>query len=66
MADAPTEIDPKLVHISEVAKLLGLSEYQTKGLVEKGKLPGEKIGNRTYIPARAVVDYIEAIGRASA
>lgn len=61
MTDTPGE----LIHISLVAERLGLSVYQTQGLVEKGKLPATKIGNRTYMAARAVDDYIEGIAKAA-
>ena len=33
-----------LVHIIKVAEQLGLSEYQARGLVEKGELPAAKVG----------------------
>lgn len=54
-----------LVHIVKVAEQLGLSEYQARGLVEKGELPATKVGRRIYVPARAVTDYLDRIGRAS-
>lgn len=56
---------PELIHILEVARRLGLSEFQMKGLVEKGTFPHTKIGRRTYIPARAVAEYLDSIGAAS-
>jgi excisionase family DNA binding protein len=65
MGASVTDAQAELVHISEVAKQLGLSEYQTRGLVEKGEIAATRIGNRTYIPARAVTEYLESIGRAS-
>lgn len=59
--DAPGE----LLHISLVQARLGLSEYQVKGLVERGDLPSTKIGRRTYIPTDAVDKFLENIRTAS-
>lgn len=55
----------ELIHIRLVAERLGLSEYQMRGLVERGVLPSTKVGNRTYIPTTAVDAYLESIGAAS-
>ena len=51
----------ELVHISIAATQLGLSEYQMKGLVEKGVLPATKIGRRTYLLQRAINEYLERL-----
>lgn len=50
-------ITSELIHISVAAEWLGLSYFETKGLVERRKLAGVRIGRRTYIPTDAVVDY---------
>ena len=55
----------ELIHISTVARDLGLSEYQMKGLVERGEIAATKVGRRTYILRRAVEEYLEKAGRAS-
>lgn len=57
MSDTPN--GGALLHILKVAERLGLSEYQTRGLVERGELVATKIGNRTYIHTD-VVDAYEA------
>lgn len=67
MPDTPvvqTE-QPLLVHISVVAKQLGLSVYQVKRLIEAGRLPSEPVGVRIYIPAEAVREYAAALGKAA-
>lgn len=50
-----------LIHISKVAERLGLSEYQTRGLIESGELQATRVGTRTYVLARAVSEYLERI-----
>lgn len=57
MNDTPSS--GALLHILKVAERLGLSEYQTRGLVERGELAATKIGNRTYIHID-VIDAYEA------
>ena len=54
MADTPL-----LLHIKRVAELLGISQYQVRGLVTEGTLPSTRIKNRTYVPAEAVRTYVE-------
>lgn len=60
-----TVSDVALVHVNAAADKLGLSPYQVRGLIDAGRLPSEKVGNRTYIPAAALAAYIERIGQAS-
>jgi len=55
---------PLLLHIDQAALLLGLSRYQTRNLINAGRLPGEKVGGRTYVPAAAVEEYVASIGAA--
>lgn len=50
-----------LIHISVAAKQLGLSEYQMRGLVEKGEIPSTLVGNRTYLLQRSVDAYLDGI-----
>lgn len=50
-----------LIHISVAAKQLGLSEYQMRGLVEKGEIPATRIGNRTYLLERSLSEYLDRI-----
>lgn len=61
-----TDTQAELIHILEVGRQLGLTEYQMRGLVERGEIAATKVGKKTYIPARAVTDYLESIGRATA
>lgn len=51
----------RLIHISVAAEQLGLSEYQMRGLVEKGEIPSTKVGRRTYLLQRSVDEYLERI-----
>lgn len=57
---------PPLIHIGVVATTLGLSVYQVKRLIGDGRLTSEQVGNRTYVPATSLRDYIESLGRESA
>lgn len=52
---------PVLLHISVVAERLGLSQYQTRLIVDRGDLASEQIGRRTYIPADAFHRYVDRI-----
>lgn len=52
---------PLLDHVSIAAEKLGLSEYQVRKLVDKGLLPGQKIGGRLYIPAKSIREYVDRI-----
>ena len=36
----------KLITISETSRLLGISEQEVKGLVQKGELPAYRVGGR--------------------
>lgn len=54
-------MNPLLIHVNHAAERLGLSAYQVRRLVDDGRLPAEKVGNRTYIPAAALDQYVEAI-----
>lgn len=62
MTSTATETGPLLLPIKDAAPLLGLSEWQVRGLGEDGKLPVEKIRGRWYIPAKAVHEYVAKIG----
>jgi len=58
------DLGPLLLHINHAALLLGLSRYQTRNLINSGRLPGEKVGGRVYVPAQAVDEYVASIGAA--
>lgn len=60
-----SESEPLLLHVRATAEEMGLSPYQVRNLVKAGTLPHERIGNRTYIPASAVREYVDKIGGAS-
>lgn len=53
--------DGELIHISAAAKHLGLSEYQMRGLVEKGEIAATRVGRRTYLLRGSVGEYLERI-----
>lgn len=57
-------LGPLLLHIDQAASRLGLSRYQTRNLIDSGRLAGEKVGGRTYVPAGAVEAYVDSIGAA--
>lgn len=52
---------PLLLTIALAGRVLGLSPYQTKKLLDRGALPCERIGERIYIPAKAVHEYVDSI-----
>lgn len=62
--ETPTEESgPLLLAIKQVAKTLGLSEWQVRGLADDGHLPITKVRGRIYIPAGAVRDYVAEIAK---
>lgn len=52
---------PLLVSIATAGRLLGLSPYMTRRLVEEDVLPSELIGGQRFIPASSVHDYVASI-----
>jgi excisionase family DNA binding protein len=66
MSQAITEEDgPLLLSLKRVAPLLGLSEWQVRNLISDDVLPSTKIGNRLYVPAAAVAEYVSQIGKSA-
>jgi excisionase family DNA binding protein len=66
MSQAITEEEgPLLLSLKRVAPLLGLSEWQVRNLIAEQVLPGTKVGNRLYVPAAAVAEYVARIGRSA-
>lgn len=55
-----SDTEPMLLHIAVAAKRLGLSQHQVRHLVNDGTLPHQKVANRTYIPVRAIEEYVGA------
>lgn len=53
--------DPQLLHISDAADHLGLSQYQLRNLVRDGAIAHTKLGNRVYIPRKAIDDYLNRV-----
>lgn len=53
----------ELFHISRILPMLGLDEYEARGLVETGQLEASQIEGRTYVTGEAVVDYL--LGRSN-
>lgn len=52
---------PLLLTIAEAARLLGLSEWQVRGLGVDGTLPVSKVRGRWYVPAESVREYVATI-----
>ena len=52
---------------SEATRILGLRPYGVQKLIRRGKLPGEKVANRWFIPRAAVEElaktYVPRRGR---
>lgn len=46
---APTEAAPLMLSVASVARRLGLSPYQVKGLIGEGKLRSDTVRSRTYV-----------------
>jgi excisionase family DNA binding protein len=66
MSQATTEENgPLLLSIKRTALLLGLSEWQVRNLIVEEMLPATKVGNRFYVPAASVSDYVAQIADAS-
>jgi hypothetical protein len=53
--------NPALLHISEVAKRLGLTIRQVKVLCTEKRLASTVIVNKTYVEASSLHGYIEAV-----
>lgn len=70
MSQAAIEDGPLLLSIKRTASLLGLSEWQVRGLVEEGTLPATRVPptgpkRRIYIPAAAVSEYVASISESA-
>jgi excisionase family DNA binding protein len=59
------EDGPLLLSIKRVAPLLGLSEWQVRNLIVEGRLPSTKVGNRFYVPATSVAEYVTRISESA-
>jgi len=46
--------DEQLVSVNHAARLLGISRQRVHGLVNSGKLPGQKFEGRIFIPLSAI------------
>lgn len=57
---APT-LEPILLTIRDVARLLSLTDYQVKALVARGELPAVKLGASWRLKAADVRAYVEAL-----
>jgi hypothetical protein len=53
--------NPALLHISEVAKRLGLTIRQVKVLCTEKRLASTVIVNKTYVEAISLREYVEGI-----
>lgn len=70
MSQPATEDGPLLLSIKHVASLLGLSEWQVRGLVNEGSLPATRVPptgpkRRMYIPAASVAEYVAGISESA-
>lgn len=62
---ATEETGPLLLSLKRVAILLGLSEWQVRNLIVEEMLPSTKVGNRLYVPAVAVTEYVASISESA-
>lgn len=62
---ATEETGPLLLSLKRVAILLGLSEWQVRNLIVEEMLPSTKVGNRLYVPAAAVTEYVASISESA-
>lgn len=59
------ETGPLLLALRQVAVMLGLSEWQVRGLTKDGQLPVTLVRGRIYIPAESVREYVADIARSA-
>lgn len=52
---------PLLLSYKKAAEVLGLSEWQVRGLVDDGVLAGDQIRNRRYVTNSSVLEYVAGI-----
>lgn len=57
--------EPLLISLRKAAELLGLSEWQTRQLVDSGVIPSTRVSNRIYLPAEALRDYVTRISESA-
>lgn len=48
-------------NISEVAKMLGISETSAREGARRGEIPSKKVGHRTLVPIAAFNKWLDAI-----
>lgn len=49
---------PDLLTVQHVKELTGLSEQTIRAEINKGALPGARIGRRLYVPKTQMIDYV--------
>lgn len=49
---------PDLLTVQHVKELTGLSEQTIRAEINKGALPGARIGRRLYVPKSRMIDYV--------
>lgn len=60
MRRSAREVEPILLRIEDVAKLLGIARSTTYVLIAGGELPVVRIGRATRVPREAVEQWVRA------
>ena len=49
---------PDLLAVKHIKELTGLSEQTIRSEINRGALPGTRIGRRLYVPKTMMIDYV--------
>ena len=49
---------PDLLAVKHIKELTGLSEQTIRSEINRGALPGARIGRRLYVPKTMMIDYV--------